>query len=632
MKLKWIIYLIAFVISHGSIAQTNCDYTNEELEGKTVEIINLSKQNLDSAYNLAVQLESCFQRNPDYVKMSLARLCLGDVLERKGSYDLAIEKYSFALSELQKAEDLKYEIQALYSLGHAYSMKGNFPLSLKYYLASSDLAMSHNDLELIVETDLQLAEYYRRRENYEKSLEYLNRVRSNLTKNELDVSYEIRMLNRFAAVWTETSKNLDSIVLFSKKSLHLAESIGDLHNQALAYNEMGGRAEFFTVEERVQFYKKAKSIWADMHYVRYECLPTMHLINLWYIPNNMHQESIELLTPMVKQLPDNSWEKDVMLQQLSGAYESMGDYKSALEINRARFLTVSLGMKEATDKQVEELTLNYEARKTEEALASKSADLAVEKAEKDFFILLVIALVALSFIVIVSLIINYRKNLRLRLQQKEIVEQSEELRVLLQEKEVLLKEVNHRVKNNMIMVSSILEMQQETTEDANLKQSLQTGVDRVRSLAYAHQQLYQTENYTDIELNSYLKTIGENLLVDSDVQMELLFDRAFHFSIEKAQAIGFVINELITNSLKHAWKDRQSVNGKKIKIQFSENESHLTVNYFDDGVGVDEEKMNKDSSSLGLLLINSFVSRQLDGEITFESANGAKIQFTCRKD
>lgn len=619
-------------MSIDTISQEYCDYSISELEAKTIEITSLSRQNLDSAYNLALQLEACFTSGSNPIKISQAKLCLGDVHARRGDYDKAIEKFSAILTMVQGTKFVEYEIQALYSLGHAYSLKGNLPLSLKYYLASSDLAHKQNDVELIVETNLQLTEYYRKSEDFEKALECLSEVRQLLNHNQLDLIYEIRMLNRYASVWTETKSNFDSIVIFSKKSLELAQSIGDYHSQALAYNELGARSEYFSVEERVEFYEKARNIWSDLGYFRHEALPTMHLVNLWYAPQNKNQEIKDLLTPLVDQLPNNSWEKDVLLKQLSGTYEKMGNYKLALDIERARFSTVSEAMNELTKNQLEELTLNYEVRKTEEELAEKSKDLVIEKAEKNFFILLFLALLVLSILVILFFIINYRKNIRLTLQRKEIVIQRDALEGLLKEKEVLLKEVNHRVKNNMLMVSSILELQQETASDQVLKQNLQTGVDRVRSLAYAHQQLYQMENYTDIELNSYLKTIGENLLIDCEINFDLKFERLYHFTIERAQAIGFVINELITNSIKHAWNDSNEITQKKINIHFSENETHLKVDYSDNGVGLNEGQQIQSSSSLGLTLINSFVDRQLEGEISFKNSNGTQIQFTCKKN
>jgi two-component sensor histidine kinase len=607
------------------------DYTSDELLTHKKNIEKLINKDAEAANLYVNQLVSCFQLSKNNSNKIIVLLIHGLVLEKTSEYDQAVEKFELALSLAEKHKIKKLEIEALYRLGHVYSLKEFQSLALEYYLVAADLATELGNREIITEINLLLGEYYRKVVQYDLALKYLTKAKNDILKGQLPVSYEIRMLNRFAAVWSEMNTNYDSIVQYSQKSIELAKSIGDLHSEALAYNEMGARSEFFTSEERIAFYHKAKNIWSELGYRRYEALPIISLVNSECVPQNDYEKAIELINYILPYLPDNCWEKDVLFQQLSGSYEALGDFESALIINKKRFLTFSKGVAELNNKQIEELSLKYETDKTKEELNIKSNELALEQTEKKFYALMVFALIIISVIILVFTWFNHTKNKKLKSQKENITIKSEQLTALLSDKEVLLKEINHRVKNNMIMVSSILEMQQETTKDDNIKSSLQVGIDRVRSLTYAHQQLYQTENYTNIELNSYVKQITENLILGNDVAIDLNFDKVYDYPIEKSQALGFVLNELITNSIKHAWKKNSDLQKKEINIEITEKENFIVVKFKDNGEGIDHEIIENEAAGLGMMLINSFVKRQLGGDLSIINENGANIIFTCKK-
>ncbi|MCH2229940.1 MAG: hypothetical protein MK105_06320 [Crocinitomicaceae bacterium] len=210
----------------------------------------------------------------------------------------------------------------------------------------------------------------------------------------------------------------------------------------------------------------------------------------------------------------------------------------------------------------------------------------------------------------------------------ELIQEKSEVVKQLSEKELLLKEVNHRVKNNMQMVSSVLELQKSKTKSIDSKEILSTAISRIGSLALAHQNLYKTDSYKSIGILDYAIQIMESATKETKTQFQVDIPSDLHFHIEKAQALGFVLNELITNSVKYAWTSAQE--NRQILFHLTKSENTYLFTYKDNGRGFKKT----DSKGLGSVLIESFVSRQLGGEMEQSSIEGAvtKIIIPCNED
>ena len=200
----------------------------------------------------------------------------------------------------------------------------------------------------------------------------------------------------------------------------------------------------------------------------------------------------------------------------------------------------------------------------------------------------------------------------------------------LREKEMMLKEIHHRVKNNLQIVISLLNLQATSAGDAKLKSQLTISQNRVRSMALIHQMLYRSCDLSKIEIEEYLLSIAGQLLSSYDEQKDkvrIKIDaKDIHFSIETAVPFGLLINELITNSLKHGFPGSRKGN---IEISLAETgKEEYELFYFEDGVGIPLTLVNGHVLSFGMQLIDMLVS-QLDGEITRITSEGTtyKIKF-----
>jgi two-component sensor histidine kinase len=201
-------------------------------------------------------------------------------------------------------------------------------------------------------------------------------------------------------------------------------------------------------------------------------------------------------------------------------------------------------------------------------------------------------------------------------------ELQERIRNDLKEKEVLLQEVHHRVKNNLQIISSLLNMQADGSEDPQIRRLFEDSRRRVFSMALIHNQLYQNGNLAEIDFKEYTQMLfGELLTVTgraNDIHYTLDMNE-MHLPLQKAIPCGLILNELITNSLKHAFTEKKS--GEiNISLQVSEDEQSFILCYQDNGCGMNSHNDSSDSHSLGLSLIEN-LTEQLQGSLEVLSAD-----------
>jgi PAS domain S-box-containing protein len=208
-------------------------------------------------------------------------------------------------------------------------------------------------------------------------------------------------------------------------------------------------------------------------------------------------------------------------------------------------------------------------------------------------------------------------------------EVEQELTMSLLEKDVLLKEVHHRVKNNLQVINSLLSLQAQEVDDPILREAMVESQNRIRSMAMVHEQLYSAGNLAGINFGDYLSRVSAQLMrlcVHPGVQYAVRSEPVT-IGIDVAVPCGLIVNELISNALKHAFNGRPK---GMIEIELRRvegNMAELTVS--DDGVGVPSTVDLGAIESMGLMLVTSLV-RQIHGSITLDRSSGSR--FTIRFD
>ena len=203
----------------------------------------------------------------------------------------------------------------------------------------------------------------------------------------------------------------------------------------------------------------------------------------------------------------------------------------------------------------------------------------------------------------------------------------------LNEKEMLLKEIYHRVKNNLMIISSLLNLQSRYIKDEESKNIFKESQNRARSMALIHERLYQSTDLKRIDFGEYIRTLANDLyntyVLDKNlITLNINVDDV-KLDINTSIPLGLIVNELITNSLKHAFPHGKS---GEINIQFHTLEDKYLLEVKDNGIGFPKEINYQNTNSLGLRLINS-LTEQIDGEIQFNNKSGTsfKIIFTEEK-
>lgn len=196
------------------------------------------------------------------------------------------------------------------------------------------------------------------------------------------------------------------------------------------------------------------------------------------------------------------------------------------------------------------------------------------------------------------------------------------------EKEVLLREIHHRVKNNMQVISSLLNLQSRSIKDKKSVEMLKESQDRIRSMALVHEKLYKSKDLANIDFNEYIKHLAQTLFRSYEVNRErirlkLNIERVM-LKIDKAIPCGLIVNELILNSIKHAFADGDSEEIEVSLLFINENEVELTVS--DNGIGIPEGIDFNNSGSLGLKLVN-ILTDQIDGKLDLDRSKGTKFQI-----
>jgi two-component sensor histidine kinase len=231
------------------------------------------------------------------------------------------------------------------------------------------------------------------------------------------------------------------------------------------------------------------------------------------------------------------------------------------------------------------------------------------------------------FALAVSTINNLLRKLRIELTQKQQVEQN--LRESLQEKEVLLKEVHHRVKNNMQVIVSLLRLQAAHLNDPLSLQVLRESQNRVYTMALIHEKLYQSQNLAQLDLGDYLQHLTSSLfhtysphvsLVDLQIEVE-----SVQLQVDQAIPCGLIVNELVSNALKHAFPKPQKGNGVRVTLNIRTT-GLLELAVADNGVGFPVAKDWQHTETLGMQLVQSLV-KQIKGTIELTRQNPG-TQFT----
>ncbi|MEX0723166.1 MAG: histidine kinase dimerization/phosphoacceptor domain -containing protein [Gracilimonas sp.] len=212
--------------------------------------------------------------------------------------------------------------------------------------------------------------------------------------------------------------------------------------------------------------------------------------------------------------------------------------------------------------------------------------------------------------------------------RNKVDSKTNEIQSSLKEKEVLLREIHHRVKNSLAIISGLIELQLDSTDSKEARNVLQNSQTRLQSVGLIHEKLYQTDSFTDIELDHYIKDLVQAIhstFTEYKDDVQLVFDvERIELNIDRVIPCGLLINELVVNAFKHAFRKGQK---GRLDISLRKQGEEVVLKVSDNGSGLSTEFGKENQESLGTLLINSFAS-QLKAKMKVDNKNGATFTFT----
>ena len=320
-----------------------------------------------------------------------------------------------------------------------------------------------------------------------------------------------------------------------------------------------------------------------------------------------YQKSYELYKNM-----GNLYYSTNMLKSISNLYQEIDDYKNAFQYQE-RYYEEQLKVEtEKNDRSLRENELQQSVASQEKILSRK---------QSQQYILISILTVGILFIVLI-----YRNYKLKTISNSKLSEANHALNLKNKQNELLLKEIHHRVKNNLEMVKSLIALQSAKLEDNNAREAMLASQNRVQSMGIIHQKLYQGENLGSIEMKDYFINLSEGILDSFNAEEQVRIECAMEnleLDVDTAVPIGLIVNELLTNALKYAFPE----NGKgKIQISLSKSSDEiLTLSVADNGVGKKAELVPK-GTGFGSQLVQ-LLTQQLNGTMKEEQDNGTKLQF-----
>lgn len=511
----------------------------------------------------------------------------GIVYERLGNYSRCAEIYLKALAGFEKAGREDYMSFAYANLGNVYVRMGEKEKAKSTYLAALDIKITYNDRR-----------------------------------------GEAVIYNNLSAIYNSADE-LDSAILLAEKSAIIREEIRDNGGLIDIYNQLGEvHGKKGAYEKGIGYLKKAYDIASASDS---KALKAKSAIGLGKLFNELRRdrESINYLKEGFA-LSQKASEREIIREAnmaLATYYRQRQDPRGYAYYERAVQLDDSLRNDEETRK-ITRLEMQYEFDKEREFLELErktqelafSAELDRQRFQRN------IGLGALGSGLIILLILwrSYRiqKSNRTLLQK-----QNEKLGIALRDRENLLKEIHHRVKNNLQVVSSLLSLQSRSIKDPAALDAIEEGRNRVKAMGLIHQNLYQEENLVGVNLPQYIEKLTDNLLESYKIQhADIHINRKVEklsIDVDTLIPLGLILNELISNSLKYAFEGRKE---GKIDLYIGKSEEGLKVEIADDGVGLPGDFNFHESKSMGYKLIRAFV-KKMKAKFEIVSEQGTRVKI-----
>ncbi|WP_312389185.1 histidine kinase dimerization/phosphoacceptor domain -containing protein [Chryseobacterium sp.] len=510
---------------------------------------------------------------------------------------LSLQYALLAEKTAEDVDDKSYQWCTIYNhLGLAYYDVLKYTQAFANFEKSLDIAIKHKNISDINVLTYNLASLYCQQKDYRNALRTLKRTEK--TYPPTDEETKIRQLFMFTICYSLLKQPHKAEPYFNELLKKYKESDVGLYyklNGIIIYLQNAGRVEetYAYLDKFREFAKKSNRL--------------------------ILYSQIELL----------AYQSDHASKKYESAIKHLKQHQvfrdSLFNMEKLKH-SEALELQFETEKKDKNIKLLTHQRKLQEAKIQN------ERVIRYVFIGSLLALVLFLAILYNSFRIKKKKNKELELKRKQIDEQNEQLKKLLAEKEWLLKEIHHRVKNNLQIVISLLNTQSAYLDNEDALMAIQNSQHRMHAMSLIHQKLYQSDNLSMIDMSWYMyeliNYIRECYSSENKIKFTVNAEKVF-LDVAQAVPMGLIINEAVINTTKYAFPDDKK---GEVTVSFKNtgNDDYELI-ISDNGVGLPAGFDMDATESLGMNLMRGLTD-QLDGNFSIENNNGLKITIIFRKN
>jgi two-component sensor histidine kinase/tetratricopeptide (TPR) repeat protein len=559
--------------------------------------------------------------------MGMAYHRFGDLSYQSGAHDLAVRQYHQAIAFYEKGNFRKGIADISVLLGQLYKDQGRLPLALEQALLALESYRAIRDTSGLISCNNTIGTYYQKQEEYSQAESHYRENLELLTMAGIPHQLAITFQN-LGNLYARQGKYEEAID-FYRQAQPLYRGLKDLKGEARTFNNIGN--VYFEAEnyaEAIRFYQESLVLKKKLNNqmgiaYSYNNLGSVYDAQGEYVLAMRHYSKAAQIASELKAmgLLQSIWEN------MAYTSEKTGNYRNALFYTQKADSILTRLMEIEKMEALTEMEVKYETGKKEQEnnmLRQNKVlqDKLVEQRTGERNTLLVV--VVLILILVIGIFIAYRKyrkaNQILEVQKAEIQEREAE-------KALLLRELHHRVKNNLQVISSLLSLQSFKLDDAEAIEAVQEGQRRVEAMSLIHKNLYLKEQLTHLNIEDYTQKLLDQVMqsygyTKKDIKLTFI-SQPLLMEVDRAIPLGLILNELFSNVFKHAFK---STSNPTLLVSLEEVEGKLEVIVQDNGQGLPQEASRFETISFGMQLVKS-LSRQLRSTVEIANEGGTRIRL-----
>ena len=541
---------------------------------------------------------------------------LGIINYYKAAYNVALTYHDRSLEIMSEIANRKGMAGSFNNKGAVYTQQGEYALAIEQYLNSIRILEEVDDKEGVGKSYNNIGLVYYLQGNYDQAEDYYSKALEILKEfNNQAVIADI--LNNLGIISFEKGKYEESLE-YHFKSLDGRVGTGNQRGMATSYTNIGDvYAAKEMIEKAMEYQKKALEIQEELGDRKGMLSSIQGLARVQSLSGNSDQ-ALKYMKDVIAISSEIGAKKELRdaYNEISEIYIRQGDFEKALN-----YKTRYAQMKDTLfSEQTKEIATNLETKFENE---HKTKEIEILKRENQIQELqlgrnriLIISFTVGLVLALISVILYARTNRDRKKAFDLLQKQNESIKKQKEEKEVLLKEIHHRVKNNLQVINSLIRLQCAYTDDQEALDLFDECQNRIISMALIHEKMYEAHDLSNINIEEYISELSQNLLrsyrlnkhleLDIDVSVKTL-------TLDTLIPLGLLLNELISNSLKHAFTDQNEAGVITVKLDL-EPSGKFILEIGDNGIGLPKDFTFNSAHTLGMELVVT-LSSQLDGTI-----------------